>query len=703
MSGRLSLGHGRLTKTLREENHIMRLILLMFVAILCGSVTAHAQFVDPPETHGDELLADYFQRQASELAQQTFADIETLDDWTSRRPEYHRQLLEMLGLDPMPERTPLDPKITGTVESDGVVVERLHFQSMPGLYVTANFYRPAKQDGPLPAILYVCGHANVKVDGVSLGNKTQYQHHGAWFARNGYVCLTIDTIQLGEIGGIHHGTYRENMWWWNNRGYTPAGVEAWNCVRSLDYLQSRSEVDADRIGVTGRSGGGAYSYWIAAIDDRVKAAVPVAGITSLKNHVVDGCVEGHCDCMYMLNKYRWDFPMVAALIAPRPLLIANTDKDRIFPLDGVVDVYTKTQKIYSLYDAKDKLGVYISEGPHQDSQELQLGAFRWLNRFVKNDQPLIEMAATPLFDRSQLKVFETLPGDERVTSIHDTFIPKVAEGDVPTDSLADTERLIGQLREQTFRGWPQEAEPLNVAVVPAGNSAVGDSAVGDKAVGDSAVNNRPLNDNTLSAQVIEFTSQSPYRLTMYLLERKGVDSKSLDVVVLDEEQWQRTAPMLAAFFPDQFPEVEPSQEPSQDPGKSLGKQWMEASGSSSIAFVVPRGVGPTAWTNDERERTHIRRRFMLLGQTQASMQIYDVRRAIEALRELPEHAQKKIHLVAQGNAAVLAVYASLFVDGVGSLELSNVPSHNQDAPDLLNISRVAELSDVIKIATMRTK
>ena len=93
-----------------------------------------------------------------------------------------------------------------------------------------------------------------------------------------------------------------------NRGYTPAGVEAWNCIRALDYLETRPEVDPKRLGVTGRSGGGAYSWWIAAIDERIKAAVPVAGITDLQNHVVDGCVEGHCDCMYMVNTYRWDYP-----------------------------------------------------------------------------------------------------------------------------------------------------------------------------------------------------------------------------------------------------------------------------------------------------------------------------------------------------------------------------------------------------------
>ena len=102
-------------------------------------------------------------------------------------------------------------------------------------------------------------------------------------------------------------------------------------MRALDYLQSRKEIDPERIGATGRSGGGAYSWFIAAIDDRIKVTVPVAGITDLENHVVDGVVEGHCDCMYFVNTYRWDYPQLAAMVAPRPLLISNTDKDRDLP------------------------------------------------------------------------------------------------------------------------------------------------------------------------------------------------------------------------------------------------------------------------------------------------------------------------------------------------------------------------------------
>jgi len=205
----------------------------------------------------DEKLQKYFEGEVARIEALSFSGIETADDWQKARPKLHRELREMLGLDPMPAKSELRAVVTGTIEREGIVVEKVHFQSCPGLYVTGNFYRPAKVESPLPTILYVCGHGQVKTNGVSYGNKVAYQHHGAWFARNGYTCLTIDSVQLGELEGTHHGTNREGMWWWNSRGYSSAGVETWNCIRALDYLETRPEVDKTKFGVTGRNGGGA--------------------------------------------------------------------------------------------------------------------------------------------------------------------------------------------------------------------------------------------------------------------------------------------------------------------------------------------------------------------------------------------------------------------------------------------------------------
>ena len=185
---------------------------------------------DPPP------LADYFRTETARLAAQPLQGIDSALDWKAARPQLQKRLYHMMGLDPLPERTPLHVETRGTLEQPDFLVERLLFQSSPGLYVTANLYRPKKVEGRLPTILYVCGHAKVEEDGVIMGNKSHYQHHAAWFAANGYVCLVLDTLQLGEVPGLHHGLHRENMWWWQSRGYTPAGLEAWNGIRAIDYL-----------------------------------------------------------------------------------------------------------------------------------------------------------------------------------------------------------------------------------------------------------------------------------------------------------------------------------------------------------------------------------------------------------------------------------------------------------------------------------
>ena len=130
--------------------------------------------------------------------------------------------------------------------------------------------------------------------------------------------------------------------------------------------------------------------------------------------------------MFFLNTYRWDFPQVAALVAPRPLLIGNSDKDNLFPLDGVVRLYNETRRIYQLYGKTNQLGLLITEGPHADTQDLQLPVFRWFNKFLKGQSPLIEMAARDFFPPEQLRVFDKLPEDQVNTTIDESFVPKAA-------------------------------------------------------------------------------------------------------------------------------------------------------------------------------------------------------------------------------------------------------------------------------------
>jgi len=642
-----------------------------------GSPAADAPIVNG----GDAWLAAYFRDQTEELRSRCLSEIESIADWTARKDEYRRQLFEMLGLDPQPERTDLHATITGRLDQAEFTVENLHFQSRPGLYVTGNLYLPKNLSGPAPAILYVCGHGRVVKDGVSLGNKTHYQHHGAWFARNGYVCLTIDTLQLGEIEGIHHGTHRYNRWWWLSRGYTPAGVEAWNCVRALDYLQSRPEVDGAKLGVTGRSGGGAYSWWIAGLDDRIQVAVPVAGITDLQNHVVDGTVEGHCDCMFLVNTYRWDYPLVAALNYPRPLLISNTDRDRIFPLDGVYRTYSQVRRLYELGKAGEKAALNITAGGHADTQELQMHAFRWFDQHLRKEPRIIDKAAIKFFEPEQLKVFDALPEDAINTTVDETFVPRANAPDPPASMpewTAQRDGWLKVLREKSFGAWPEGTLPLHMK--PAFS----------------------VEKDGLVLKGYDFTSQPNVPLRLYVTHRAGLDRPELMVLnPVDETGWNELLATLKPTFAEAL-QTELAGPQIDGEGQSHGDlKKMLTSFPWVMAYVAPRGVGLTRWSGDDKKQIQIRRRFYLLGQTLEGMQTWDIRRAMQAVRTVDGLQSTPLWLQAKGPFAALSVYASLFEPPVKRLDLHALPLSHRDGPALLNVLRFLDVPQAIAMAAER--
>lgn len=665
----------------------------LFPSLLClGTLTTLGAAPAPDYSlsssqPADLRLAAYFQAETRRIQSNCLASVRTAEDWQRQRDGYRRQLQEMLGLLPWPERTDLQATITGRIESDGFAMEKLHYQSLPGLYVTANLYLPKPHSNAAPAILYVCGHARVSTDGVSFGNKTGYQHHGAWFARNGYVCLVVDTIQLGEIEGVHHGTYREGMWWWNSRGYTPAGVEAWNGLRAFDYLETRPEVDPTRFGVTGRSGGGAYSWWIAALDDRIRVAAPVAGITDLQNHVVDGTVEGHCDCMFLVNTYRWDYAQVAALVAPRPLLLANSDKDTIFPLDGVVRVHSEIRRIYEMLGAADRLGLLITEGPHKDTQDLQVPVLRWFNRHLRNEDPLIVNAAERMFPPEQLRAFTTIPVDERTSRIHETFVPTARRPAVPTSAGDWTQQRaswMAALENKVFGGWPAPTISAEVRVE----------------------RTRSAKHDKVRLETWELDSQPFVSLELQVLRRAdGRRPVSVVLEVVDQAGWEAWAEVIRVAFGERI--TPPAEGRTADTAGTtttfadLRRRVLEK--REVHALLAPRGVGPDSWTGDVRKQTQIRRRFQLLGQTLDGMRVWDILRAIEALRRVPGLGRAPLTVKAEGTMGVNVLYASLFAPGIARLELRALPSSHQAGPDYLNVLRFLDLDCAAAMAAERTR
>src|SRR4026208_187039 len=157
---------------------------------------------------GDVMMEKYLAQETAKFSERFLDGSRTLDEWKAKRPRLRQEFLEMIGLSPMPEKTPLHATITGKIEKDDFVVEKLHFQSRPGLYVTASLWRRRRGAGKLPAVVLFVGHYNRGRN----GHKTFMQDQGMWFAKNGYVCLIFDSLTRGELPGEHTGPYTGHRW-----------------------------------------------------------------------------------------------------------------------------------------------------------------------------------------------------------------------------------------------------------------------------------------------------------------------------------------------------------------------------------------------------------------------------------------------------------------------------------------------------------
>ena len=216
-----------------------------------------------------------------------------------------------------------------------------------------------------------------------------------------------------------------------------------------------------RIGVTGRSGGGATSWWVAAADDRPRCIIPVAGITDLHSHVLEGVAPRLQRRRHLrplrLHVFREHLSLGLrprdGPVRPRPLLLGNSDADDIFPVAGYRRLADKAQRIYELYGAADRFQLLETKGPHKDTPELRVGAFRWMNRWLKNERGEVRDDEVAKLTPRQLKVFDRLPADAINATIHESFL-KAAKIELP-QAPAVVARVVEGLRSRVARGTKQ--------------------------------------------------------------------------------------------------------------------------------------------------------------------------------------------------------------------------------------------------------
>jgi dienelactone hydrolase len=624
----------------------MKFRRLLPLGALLGSLgpaltgVAQEQLVPP---RGDRIVEQYLQRQVRELDQREFAGTDSPQLWEAIRPRLKRELFQMLGLWPLPERTPLQAERTGTLDAaGGVVIEKIHFQSRPGLYVTGNLYRPKEPAGRLPAILYLCGHSGRGRD----GNKTAFQDHGMWFARHGYIAFLIDTLQLGELAGVHHGTYSMGRWWWQALGYTPAGVECWNGIRAIDYLIGRPDVDPDRIGVTGISGGGASTFWVAAADDRVACAVPVSGMSDLESYVSHKIINGHCDCMFMVNTYRWEWTTIAALVAPRPLLFANSDRDPIFPMDGNLRIIDRLRRFYAMLGHAERVAEHVSPGGHDYRPDLRMAVFSWINAHLKGDRGPVEDAADQPLEGRLLRVFpedDDLPRDARNGRIDEEFVaPAAVELPDPWSFERWRAERLAELRALSFREFP--------ARIPPARARSKEAAAGPVRVLETEVG-----------------------IEVDVLDRRGDHAAGTPgtLLVLNEEESLEAVPAWA------LPIV----------------------GDGPVVVLAPRGIGATAWVR-KSPPNYVERAHALVGRTVDAGRVWD---AAAVLRWLSEEGVSggTWRIAGSGAAGIIAAYAAILEPAASEVLIHQPPPSHRQGPIFLNVLRVIDVPTALGLLAPR--
>lgn len=353
----------------------------------------------PPLNRFSRMVQEYFVAQvknAEEAGLKVKAALKTKEDAEAYVATVRHKIRQSFG--PNPERTPLNAKVTGTVERDTYKIEKIIFESRPGFLVTGNLYLPQGRRFPLPGVVGVCGHsANGKA-------AEAYQSFAQGLARQGYVTFIFDPIGQGErlqyvdaalkpkrsIGVSEH-LYAGNQQFLAGEFF---GMwRAWDGIRALDYLLTREEVDPKHVGITGNSGGGTMTTWLCGLEPRWTMAAPACFITTFRRNLENELPADTEQCPPRAIALGLDHDDFLAAMAPKPVIILAKERD-FFDVRGSLEAFARLERLYALLGAADKIQLHIGPTEHGYSQENREAMYRFFNRVTKISKAEKEPALT---------------------------------------------------------------------------------------------------------------------------------------------------------------------------------------------------------------------------------------------------------------------------------------------------------------------
>ena len=293
----------------------------------------------------------------------------TKAEWTEKAEALRQQIRVANGLLPAHEPTPLNAQIFGKIEREDYTVEKVYFEPFPGFFTTGNLYRSKGKTGPFPGIVSPHGHwGRGRLEDIERGS---IPGRCINFAKQGYVIFAYDMIGYNDSGKQlehHYGGARESLW-----GLSAMGLQLQNSIRSIDFLQSLPDVDKERIGCTGASGGGTQTFILTAVDERIKVSAPV--------NMISATMQGGCICENAPNlRLEASNLEIGALMAPRPLLLVSCTGDWTSKTPTVE--YPAIRSIYAHFDAEDKIHQVQVDADHNYNKESREAVYAWFAKWL---------------------------------------------------------------------------------------------------------------------------------------------------------------------------------------------------------------------------------------------------------------------------------------------------------------------------------
>ena len=409
-----------------KKNTFQLFIVLLFLfSFITGFSQTDYSVLDYWNYYSDAKNVLYKQQtelsfQSLDQRTEAIAGLRTKSDWVQRQKWVKEKLNESVG--PFPEKTPLNPVIVKKIKKEGYSVEKLYFESMPGVKVTAAFFIPKGKGKSLPTIIYCSGHTDLAF------RSDVYQHVILNLVKKGFAVFAFDPFGQGErlqyfdensrksrFGSTQEHSYPGAQLFIN--GASASKYMIWDGIRAVDYLLTRKEVDKDRIGITGRSGGGTQSSHIAAFDERIKAVAPECYLTTLENQLKSG---GPQDAEQNFPRGIYlglDHADLLEVRAPKPALMITTTRD-IFSIQGARDTYDEVRKAYKAFGQEGNIVRVEDNAGHQSTLKNREAMYAFFQEHLDNPGNSKD-EETILFSVEELHVTET---GQLATSLQSKFL-----------------------------------------------------------------------------------------------------------------------------------------------------------------------------------------------------------------------------------------------------------------------------------------